>query len=227
MNALLLVLAIAPGLLISYWVYRLDLYDKEPRLHIALSFVVGIIAAFLAIKIETWGATHWRLPQHIGGVILSSFILISLVEESIKWACLLFYPYRQPFFNEPMDGILYAVMIAMGFATFENVMFAWKHNLTTMLLRAFTAVPAHALFAVIMGYYAGSAHFSDKKPSVLLFRGWLIAVALHGAYDFFLMQKAYKELTLLALVTLALCLYLALRLIKLHQENSPFKKEGV
>ncbi|NUQ23831.1 MAG: PrsW family intramembrane metalloprotease [Saprospiraceae bacterium] len=223
MNIVLLVLAIAPGLLISYWVYKLDLYDKEPRIHVVLSFAVGVLAAYAATKIETWGATHWRLPHHIGGVIVTSFVLVALVEESIKWCCLLVYPYRQPFFNEPLDGILYAVMIAMGFATFENVIFAWKHDLTTMLLRAFTAVPAHALFAVVMGYYAGSARFSGKKTTILLLRGWLIAVGLHGAYDFFLMQKAYQELTLLALVTLGLCFYLAKRLIRLHQENSPFR----
>ena len=53
------------------------------------------------------------------------------------------------------DGIVYAVMIGMGFATLENIIYASRFGLETTLFRAFTAVPAHGVFAAIMGYYIG------------------------------------------------------------------------
>jgi RsiW-degrading membrane proteinase PrsW (M82 family) len=133
------------------------------------------------------------------------------------------YPYRQPFFNEPFDGILYAVVIAMGFATFENVLYASRFNLNALVLRAFTAVPAHASFAVIQGYFIGKAKFKPEKKWKLISMGLLASICLHGFYDFFILQQAYKNLAVLAFFTLSISLYLSLQLIHAHQEGSPFK----
>ena len=224
-TSLLIVLAIIPGLLISWYIYRLDKHEKEPRAPLAIAFGSGLVAAWIAIRAEFGAAALMPESPELLRALVFSFLVVALIEESLKWIFLIAYPYRQTFFNEPFDGIIYAVMIAMGMATFENVLYAERYDLTTILLRAFTAVPAHGLFAVIMGYYVGKAHFTETGSWRLLLKGWLLALGLHGAYDFFLLQKAYKELALLAALTLAFCFYLAQRLLAEHQEDSPFKKE--
>ena len=51
----------------------------------------------------------------------------------------------------------------MGFATLENVLYVYNYGFSTGVLRAFTAVPAHATFAILMGYFMGKAKFSKNR----------------------------------------------------------------
>jgi cytochrome c oxidase subunit IV len=51
----------------------------------------------------------------------------------------------------------------------------------------------------------------------------VLAVLFHGLYDFFLLQKAYEWLAILAIVTLCLGLVFSRYLITQWQEISPFK----
>jgi len=106
----------------------------------------------------------------------------------------------------------------------ENLLYANQYGIETTLLRAFTAVPAHAAFAVIVGYYAGLAKFDTQNRALLLFKGLGLAVVIHGLYDFFILQEYLEWLILLAVVVLWLSLWYANRLIKLHQFNSPFRQ---
>jgi protease PrsW len=55
------------------------------------------------------------------------------------------------------------------------------------LLRAFTAVPAHAIFGITMGFYFGLARFYPKRQKELRAKALWVPVLLHGIYDFILM----------------------------------------
>ena len=66
-------------------------------------------------------------------------------------------------------------MIGMGFATLENILYADRFGLQTVMIRAFTAVPAHAIFAIIMGYYIGLAKFNKKKSHQIFSSGFSIS----------------------------------------------------
>jgi len=60
------------------------------------------------------------------------------------------------------------------------------------LLRSLTAVPAHAMFGVAMGYYLGIAKFARTPYREKYFRlGLIVPVALHGIYDFILLSQRY------------------------------------
>ena len=56
------------------------------------------------------------------------------------------------------------------------------------LARAFTAVPAHALFGVIMGYHVGIARFYPREKTKRLLLALILPWLLHGVYDFILMS---------------------------------------
>src|SRR4029450_10832400 len=64
-------------------------------------------------------------------------------------------------FDEPLDGVVYGVAVALGFATLENFLFVARLGLGVAWMRALFAVPAHALFGATMGYYAGRAKFDQ------------------------------------------------------------------
>ncbi len=70
----------------------------------------------------------------------------------------------------------------------ENILYVLGGGWTTALLRAFTAVPMHALCSGMMGFYIGQAKFASSKDQEnrLQKRGLWIAVGIHGSYDFLL-----------------------------------------
>jgi len=120
-------------------------------------------------------------------------------------------------------------MVSMGFATVENIGYVMQHGYTTAFLRMFLAVPSHASFAIIMGYYMGKAKFAGPRRPILMFKGLFLAAFWHGTYDFFLFlqdNKLVKEnisgglLFLGALISFVLAIRLARNAIEEHIDIS-------
>lgn len=228
MMILISLVAVLPGVLLAFLVYRLDKYHKEPIRHLIVCFGLGLLCTLPALKLQEW-ASHAGLDRtdHLGLLLLFAYVIVSLSEELMKFLGLMIYIYPKKIFDEPLDGIVYTVMIGMGFATLENIFYSWQYGMETTLVRAFTAVPAHGVFAVIMGYFVGLAKFNRKgNRNRLLAAGLLLSVLAHGTYDFFIIQEYYEWLILMATVTLFIGIFLAVRLIRDHQENSPYREEA-
>jgi ribosomal protein S18 acetylase RimI-like enzyme len=167
------------------------------------------------------------------GIAFSSFLFIAFAEEISKYAALRYYSFNRISFDEPLDGIVYSVMVGMGFATLENIGYAIKYGMPTIWLRIFTAVPAHATFGIIMGYYIGKAKFDFLNRKKLLFKGVIAATLAHGFYDFFLylnqntwihryISATVAELLFFigSITSLAISLIFSLRLVRLHRFTS-------
>ena len=101
---------------------------------------------------------------------IKAFIVVALVEEFSKYIIVKYYAQNNREFNEPFDGIVYAVMVSMGFAALENVLYVYQYGSSTGITRAFTAVPAHATFGILMGYFMGKAKFSKNKDTIQFIR---------------------------------------------------------
>ncbi len=222
MKILIILLAIVPGLLISYLIYRQDRKDKEPNVVLVICFLLGVLSTFPAIWIES-KANEYGLEDSMTfwTLLFVAFVVVALLEELVKFLCLLFYAFPKKAFGEPLDGIVYAVMIAMGFATFENIIYAHRYGLETTLFRAFTAVPAHAVFAVFTGYFAGLAKFDPKRRKGWLLQGLGLAVLAHGLYDFFILQEYAEWIMSFATLILFAGIFLAIRMIKAHKNYTP------
>lgn len=219
-------LAIAPGLLISYYIYWRDRHQPEPHTSLIMAFVVGMLATYPAIKMEEYGINILKIvpSEDIWGTFLFSFFVIGLVEEGAKLWFLRVFIVPKKDFNEPMDGIVYSVMISMGFATLENVLYVIYRDggSSVAFMRMFTAVPAHAAFAVMMGYFVGLSRFATtKRKSVLYFLlALLLPMSAHGLYDFFIFQKVSHYLVMVTFATLILSLLMGFQLINKHQQHS-------
>ncbi|KYP14008.1 PrsW family glutamic-type intramembrane protease [Flavihumibacter sp. CACIAM 22H1] len=233
----LLALALAPGIAIMWFIYSADKFEKEPLRALLFSFLLGILAIVPVIVLELGGtAVLGELLPKEGWVYygLLSFIVVAFTEELAKWSMVRWYAYRRPFFNEPFDGIVYGVMVAMGFATIENIFYVFQYGWQTGLLRMVLSVPAHATFGVLMGYYFGLARFVGKtKEWGLKIRGLLLATFFHGLYDLFLLVQQDSSITshistgLLfgsAVLSYLVAVKLSWQAIKLHQQIS---REGV
>jgi len=113
-------------------------------------------------------------------------------------------------------------MVSMGFAATENVFYVLEGGASVALLRAFTAVPAHATFGILMGYFMGKAKFSSNRIKLNIY-GLALAVLFHGAYDFFLFINFIPGIWIGAFISLIIGIVLSQKAIKKHQENSVFK----
>ena len=222
----LLALAIAPGIVICLFIYFKDKYNREPLGLMLLSFFIGILAIIPAIIIQL--ALTKPINQLMGeGVMYTAvftFLIVALSEEGSKFLALRFVPYRRKAFDDPFDGIIYAVMVGMGFATLENVGYVLQNGLGTGILRMFLSVPAHGTFAVLMGYHIWLAKFdiANRRRHMLLAIFW--PVVFHGTFDFFLFlpKNEWNGWLLFAgaVVSFIVAVKLSLKLIRRKQEMS-------
>jgi len=219
--ALLIAIALAPCLAIILFVYYRDTYEKEPKWLLLVSFLLGIVSIIPAIFVEL---IFEKIPLINNIVFLRATIGIGYVEEFWKLFFLLIIPYWRKAFNEPLDGIIYAMMISMGFAAAENVLYVVKGGWGVGVLRAFTAIPAHAIFAVIMGYFVGLAKFTKHGAFPYIVVAFLLSGMVHGLYDFFLMEKSVPGIWLGAILSLVLGVIFSLKAIKTHRN---FSKQSI
>jgi len=124
---LLFLLAIFPGLLISYLIYRLDRYEKEPWWQLAVCFGMGTVLVWVAYHSERLlGHSAYMMTVDMPDIVfllLDAFIVVGFTEEALKFVAVRGYIFREESFNEPMDGIVYTVLVGMGFATAENIQY--------------------------------------------------------------------------------------------------------
>jgi len=225
MDRNLLGLTMGPGLAIAIFIYWKDKLDPEPRKLLIRAFFLGCLSVLPAIGINMFlkAAFGVEVSDSMLETFIYAFFVVGLAEEFSKFIFLRWNLFLQPEFDEPYDGITYSVMIGMGFATLENFMYIYNSNnsLEVAWLRAFTAVPAHATFAIAMGYFTGLAKFNKEKRFSLLMKGLALALIMHGFYDFLLMQKNFPQMAFGAFVSVAISVYFSMKAIKLHQQISP------
>ena len=187
---------------------------------------------FPAIIIEMFYEKFFGFTSGINNTmsIFYAFIGVGLTEELSKFIFLRWYIYKHKNFSEPMDGVVYAVMVSMGFAAVENVFYVFSSDdqIYTAIVRSLTAVPAHACFGVIMGLYFGYARFTFKRKRVrYLVLSVLLASIAHGFYNVFLFIDGNKYSPLITLLVLLIILILSLRIISRFKRISPFRKNYV
>lgn len=218
---ILLAIAAAPVLVLLFWFYHKDKYDKEPLRMLFLAFLGGCLSIVPTVLIGSW----WQhMGFETGGsntyLVFYAFVVVALTEETCKF---LFVRriVSKPYVDEPYDAIIYSVMVAMGFAFVENLLYVYQEGAGVGVLRAFTAVPAHATFGTIMGYFMGKAKFNGNY-GINMLAGLAGAVVLHGFYDLFLFLNNIPLIQLGAFISLAIGIRLSKAAIRIHNEQSPF-----
>jgi RsiW-degrading membrane proteinase PrsW (M82 family) len=221
----LLFLAIAPVAVVILYIYFKDKYEKEPIKIVAISFLLGAtVSIILTFTLGYIASSLVPLTdvKSISQQFIKAFFTVALVEEFSKYIIVRFYAQKKNEFNEPFDGIVYAVMVSMGFAALENILYTYQYGFGVGVTRAFTAVPAHATFGVIMGYFIGKAKFSNNSIKLNLL-GLLFATLFHGSYDFFLFINFTPGIYIGAFVSLLIGIIFSKKAISRHQNSSSFK----
>ncbi len=219
---LLLFCAVAPAILLCAFIYKIDKYEKEPFYLLALSLFYGTLLTCVIIPCEVYIINRLNTDSNFYYAFYMSFIAISPVEEGFKFLVLYMLLRFNSNLNEPVDGIVYAVFISLGFALIENIFYVFNPQLggyTTALARAIFSLPGHGIFGVFMGYLFSIGIFKDNKLYMLY--AFLCPYILHGIYDFIIFIKS----PLFFIPFFAFISYLWIKsaqLINKHIQSSPF-----
>jgi RsiW-degrading membrane proteinase PrsW (M82 family) len=184
----LIIIALAPVLIIAVYIYIRDKYEREPLKMLLISLVVGCIITIPVVYVEGIISGIGRDFEGLVSAAWSAFAVAAITEEIFKFVALYLLIWNNRHFNEKFDGIVYACFISLGFAAIENILYVTDGGMGVGITRAFTAIPAHALFGVLMGYQFGLARFYPEERTWRLFLALLLPILLHGIYDFILMS---------------------------------------
>jgi RsiW-degrading membrane proteinase PrsW (M82 family) len=173
------------------WLQYFDLKDglrKEPRRMLLFGFVLGGVAAALATgTYDVLAQLGYRGPSDAPIGQLAYFLgVVGPIEESAKFAVAWAVLFRTRWFDEPIDGLVYAAAVAIGFASFENALYALQVSWPTQLARAATTPLTHTVFSALWGFGSGHALLVEKRPlqrALWLVLPLVLASVAHGAYD--------------------------------------------
>jgi RsiW-degrading membrane proteinase PrsW (M82 family) len=200
----LLIVSLAPVVIIAAYVYFRDKYEKEPFRLLFFALLAGGLTVIPVLLLEQFLSSFNTFFYGLSGAAWKAFVVAAFSEELFKYMALFLLIWKSPEFNEKFDGIVYAVYVSLGFAAVENVLYVMEGGISTGLMRAITAVPAHAIFGVTMGFYFGLAKFYEKERATLKLKALGFPMLLHGIYDFIL----FTEIEWLTIVFIGFVVYL-------------------
>jgi len=149
---------------------------REPTALVIKTFFAGVIICFPAAELNYLLIPSYEYSYRAG-----------FTEETLKFLVLYFYIRPKSAFNEPMDAIVYGVIVSLGFATFENISYVYSGNFevdsfSLAIMRAVSAIPMHATCGIIMGYFFGLHAFTHSKQ--FLIKSIIFPIGIHATYNF-------------------------------------------
>jgi len=221
------VLALAMPLLASgawlWWIYQSDRYEKEPWSLIWRTIGLGAAAGLVSLAL-TVGSDFLLAPGAIGA---------SAVEAAINVLCvaavLLAYPYRNPNWNEPFDGLVYGGAAGIGYGLVFTVPALFVSPQVGFRIAIF-AIPIYVLVGVILGHFMSRVKFGPRRAAAF---NWAKSLGLTSLLVFGI-DLALREggevvsgsnllAGLLAYGSNMLAWLIATRAMDLSREESPFR----
>ncbi len=203
-----LVLLAGSSLLWLHYFWLKDALRPEPRRRVLVAFLLGAPAVALALAL-------YRLAEALGGpssapedpaaAALYCLLMVGPIEEAAKFLAAGAIAFRWRCFDEPVDGIVYAGAVGIGFATVENVLYLPLLQPGQALARCLASPLTHALFASAWGVTAGHASFrvrSRAGRAAWIGGGLAFAMFAHGLYDALLFTSSLPVIA--SVVVLAL-----------------------
>lgn len=220
----LLFISIAPVLIIAMYIYIRDKYEKEPIYSLLKALLTGVIITLPIVLIEKLLIAFAPSGDGIPSAIYNGFAVASFTEEGIKYLAFVLFFWHSRNFNEKFDGIVYSVFISLGFAAVENIFYVYEGGYQVGVLRAITAVPAHALFGTVMGYHFSHAKFYPYRRTKQLLLAFFMPFLWHGLYDFLIMGK--NEILIIIFIPVVIWFWInGLKKMKEHSMASVFRTD--
>ena len=183
---------VAPALVwIIYFNYK-DRFQPEPLRNLGLTYLLGLVTAFVCViffkLLPYFGISEdpsILMEAHGWPFLFYSIFITGIVEETFKFLPFLLVVLRLKEFDEKIDGIVYASIIALGFASYENSRYLAYMEGFELFGRAIASPLTHTIFSSIWGYTVGVARINRKSVVCPALKGLMLAATAHGLFNFF------------------------------------------
>lgn len=218
----LVLVAFTPGLFWLWFYLRKDSYQPAPRRLIALTFGLGCLATIPAAIIEfvLLGETFLDDRANVAALAPGMLLVVGPVEEVCKFLAVRLKAYRSLYFDEPIDGLVYAAAASLGFASVENLFYVLEFGPAIMLIRAPVSTLAHLVFGCIWGYALGLHHASGGRRTLLVIGALALGSLTHAVFNILAIEPL---LIPVALVLVAIGAIWASGRFRWAQRTSPFR----
>ena len=184
---LVIITALIPVLILGWWIYMKDSLRPEPLRMLYKAFLYGVGSTFVTLVITSFMSMAGVMVYDLGsfsGAVSTALFAAALPEECAKLLMLWLFLRNNPYYDEYLDGIVYAACVGLGFAGTENVLYLLQSDnwLGTGIMRGITAVPAHFAIACAMGYFYSKRHFGDRTTLTAVCV-LAVPVVIHWVYD--------------------------------------------
>lgn len=214
-----------PALFWAGYHYYKDRHLPEPASHLVVALLLGGGAAVLAkglyISLDVVNLRYDAFElaaTNPAGLFAYALLAIGPIEEFSKLLPFLVVVVRFREFDEPMDGIIYASFIGLGFAAAENLYYLQFLTPLEAAARGFASPVIHILFASIWGHQVGQAHMRGTSIAIAALRGFAISAVLHGIYDFVVLLNPAFALPVAATLIVAIWVWRLKLLEVMHLE---------
>jgi RsiW-degrading membrane proteinase PrsW (M82 family) len=228
MQQLVLVLpVVVPVIFWAAYHYHKDRHLPEPLSHLALTFGLGAFAAgisrLLYMGLEPFGLRYdaSALADAGGlGLLVYALLAIGPIEELSKFLPFWLVVLRFGKLDEPLDGIIYASFIGLGYAAVENWQYLEYLTTTEAYARGFASPVVHIVFASIWGHWIAQAYLQRRSIMLAAVTSLVIAAGLHGVYDFIVILNPHNSLPLAAVLIISVWLWRLKLMRDLHEQAS-------
>jgi len=220
---LVIFLSVLPIILLWKYINNLD-PRKEPKNILLKLFLGGFLAIIITLVISYLLSFifddffEYEVSKGLVG-FLYTVLGIGLVEEFSKFLMLYVFGWNDKNLDETYDIILYPMIVSLGFAATENIMYSLDGGIATSIFRIFTAVPGHVFDGAFMGYFLYLYRMNSNKKNNLIL-AVLAPSLIHGIYDYiaFTAENVFDILVFIIFVVAEFIV--AKKLIKNMAKNS-------
>ena len=194
----ILTLAFIGGIIPSLlwlWFWLKEEENPEPKRLLTLVFIMGMLAVIFVLPIEKFIQAQISSPD-------VQLVLWASAEEILKFLAVFVVLYRTDNAKKPIDWPIYLITAALGFAALENALFLIKplgvNGATIVLLtgglRFLGSTLLHTISSGTVGIAIGISFFMDEwKRKWSLVMGFIVAIALHSAFNFFIIRNGGND----------------------------------
>ncbi len=191
-------LALVPLVFVLLGVMWVDRWEPEPRGLLIFAFLWGAgmsVALALIVDIGVQVAAYASGTDPSVSDVLGGVVQAPVVEEAAKGlGVLLIFLVARRYFDGPVDGVVYAAVVAGGFAFTENILYfadsiayaglLSSDALLTFFVRGVMSPFAHAMFTAMTGLFIGLwGRRSVAGGFGGFFVGLVLAMALHALWN--------------------------------------------
>ena len=224
-KAFLYLATVLPPIILGILIWKSDKFP-EPGKFLVTAFMLGVaidlplnfliilsedhLAPYLGLNVDAY--YNWKAgdPTPVGESAFLNFFRAAYLEESLKFAFLIFICVRLEALNEPIDAIVYGAAIGLGYAAMENLGYlsassfqdAWSIEMVKM---RYYPLIMHLGFGVVMGWLLSQSLFDEPskfKRKFLLILSLSIPVIFHGVYNYYGTYDVFPILTIILIISI-------------------------